>query len=61
MIKSLEDFDREPYSGDVDTVTGFALVASANTCFVWKYTQVRACSSILLTFIYAAPLLSRLS
>lgn len=35
-----EDFDREPYTGDVDTVTGFALVASSNTCFVWKYAQV---------------------
>lgn len=39
-----QDFDREPYTGDVDTVTGFALVASATTCFVWKYAQVRVCT-----------------
>ncbi|KAI0748169.1 Non-repetitive/WGA-negative nucleoporin C-terminal-domain-containing protein [Daedaleopsis nitida] len=33
------DFYREGYTGDVDPVTGFAVVASLETCFVWKYSQ----------------------
>ncbi|KAI0807541.1 hypothetical protein C8Q74DRAFT_1213431 [Fomes fomentarius] len=33
------DFYREGYTGDVDPVTGFAVVASLDTCFVWKYSQ----------------------
>ncbi|KAL0570251.1 hypothetical protein V5O48_011713 [Marasmius crinis-equi] len=32
------DFMRELYSGEIDTVTGFALVASAQTCFVWQHS-----------------------
>jgi len=35
------DFYRDSYSGDVDPLTGFALVASAQTCFVWNHAQVR--------------------
>lgn len=35
------DFFRDAYTGDVDTLTGFAVVASLRTCFVWKYSQVR--------------------
>ena len=35
------DFYNEGYTGDVDPVTGFAVVASLETCFVWKYSQVR--------------------
>ena len=34
------DFFQEGYTGDVDPVTGFAVVASLETCFVWKYSQV---------------------
>ncbi|KAI0636924.1 Non-repetitive/WGA-negative nucleoporin C-terminal-domain-containing protein [Trametes polyzona] len=33
------DFFRDAYTGDVDTLTGFAVVASLRTCFVWKYSQ----------------------
>ncbi|KAF9265417.1 methyltransferase type 11 [Marasmius fiardii PR-910] len=32
------DFIRELYSGEIDTVTGFALVTSAQTCFVWQHS-----------------------
>lgn len=28
------------YSGEIDTLTGFALVASVQTCFVWQHAQV---------------------
>ena len=38
------DFYRDSYSGDVDPLTGFALVASAQTCFVWNHAQVRPSS-----------------
>ncbi len=41
------DFYREAYTGEVDTETGFALVASAERCFVWNYSQVH------ITYIYA--------
>jgi nuclear pore complex protein Nup133 len=37
----LPDFYRDSYGGDVDPLTGFALVASAQTCFVWNHAQVR--------------------
>ncbi|KXN86872.1 hypothetical protein AN958_09467 [Leucoagaricus sp. SymC.cos] len=33
------DFFKDPYNGSVDTVTGFALVASVQTCFVWQHVQ----------------------
>ncbi|KAI0957243.1 hypothetical protein AcW1_005700 [Taiwanofungus camphoratus] len=33
------DFYRDAYTGDVDPLTGFAVVASRETCFVWKYSQ----------------------
>ncbi|KAG6898380.1 hypothetical protein C0992_009055 [Termitomyces sp. T32_za158] len=33
------DFFRDAYTGDIDTLTGFALVASAQTCFVWQHAQ----------------------
>uniref|UniRef100_A0A0W0FLK8 Uncharacterized protein n=1 Tax=Moniliophthora roreri TaxID=221103 RepID=A0A0W0FLK8_MONRR len=31
------DFLRELYSGEIDTVTGFALITSAQTCYVWQH------------------------
>lgn len=37
------DFKVDPYSGEIDTVTGFALVTSVQTCFVWHHAQVRQC------------------
>ncbi|KAG6874188.1 hypothetical protein C0995_003734 [Termitomyces sp. Mi166 len=33
------NFFRDAYTGDIDTLTGFALVASAQTCFVWQHAQ----------------------
>lgn len=36
----LSDFQRDAYTGDVDTLTGYAVVASRETCFVWNYAQV---------------------
>ncbi|CAL1704556.1 unnamed protein product [Somion occarium] len=36
------NFYRDAYTGDIDTLTGFALVASAETCFVWNYSQALA-------------------
>ncbi|GLB34911.1 putative non-repetitive/WGA-negative nucleoporin C-terminal [Lyophyllum shimeji] len=47
------DFFREPYTGDVDTVAGFALVASARTCFVWQYAQ--ALKGTPTCYIFACP------
>jgi nuclear pore complex protein Nup133 len=41
-----EDFYREAYTGEIDTVTGFALVASTQTCFVWQHAQVSVQLSI---------------
>jgi hypothetical protein len=35
------DFYGDAYTGEIDTVTGFALVASTQTCFVWQHAQVR--------------------
>jgi len=37
------DFCKTPYTGEIDTTTGFALVASAQTCFVWQHAQVCRC------------------
>ncbi|KIL69792.1 hypothetical protein M378DRAFT_69338 [Amanita muscaria Koide BX008] len=33
------DFYRDAYTGEIDTVTGFSLVASVQTCFVWQHAQ----------------------
>lgn len=35
------DFKVDPYSGEIDIITGFALVTSVQTCFVWQHAQVR--------------------
>jgi len=34
VILMISDFKVDPYSGEIDTVTGFALVTSVQTCFV---------------------------
>jgi len=39
----------EAYSGAVDTVIGFALIVSVQTCFAWQYVQVG------LTLVYTQP------
>ncbi|EKM55617.1 uncharacterized protein PHACADRAFT_256352 [Phanerochaete carnosa HHB-10118-sp] len=33
------DFCRDAYTGEVDTASGFALVASTDKCFVWNHSQ----------------------
>lgn len=33
------DFFKDAYNGAVDILTGFALVVSAQTCFVWQHVQ----------------------
>ncbi|KAF7796965.1 hypothetical protein EIP86_008153 [Pleurotus ostreatoroseus] len=33
------DFYHDAYTGEVDTETGFAMIASAERCFVWNYSQ----------------------
>jgi nuclear pore complex protein Nup133 len=39
-LPPVADFNKDQYSGEIDTVTGFALVASAQSCFVWQHSQV---------------------
>ena len=34
------DFYNDLYTGEIDTATGFSLVASEQTCFVWQHAQV---------------------
>ncbi|KZT70169.1 hypothetical protein DAEQUDRAFT_709105 [Daedalea quercina L-15889] len=38
VLKSA-DFFRDAYTGTVDAETGYAVVSSQETCFVWKYAQ----------------------
>ncbi|TDL24789.1 hypothetical protein BD410DRAFT_813702 [Rickenella mellea] len=33
------DFTRDAFTGDVDTSTGYSLIASSETCFVWQHAQ----------------------
>ncbi|KAI0831351.1 hypothetical protein BC628DRAFT_1311430 [Trametes gibbosa] len=47
------DFYRDAYTGDVDTLTGFAVVASLRTCFVWKYSQ--ALTGTPTCYIFSCP------
>ncbi|EIW51716.1 uncharacterized protein TRAVEDRAFT_136690 [Trametes versicolor FP-101664 SS1] len=47
------DFYRDAYTGDVDTLTGFAVVASLRTCFVWKYSQ--ALTGTPTCYIFGCP------
>ncbi|KAF7967089.1 hypothetical protein HWV62_35891 [Athelia sp. TMB] len=47
------DFYGDSYSGDIDTVTGFALVVSARTCFVWQHHQ--ALKGIPTCYIFSCP------
>ncbi|KAJ7582654.1 hypothetical protein C8J56DRAFT_955381 [Mycena floridula] len=47
------DFYRDSYAGCIDTLTGFALVASIQTCFVWQHAQ--ALKSIPTCYIFACP------
>lgn len=47
------DFCKTPYTGEIDTTTGFALVASAQTCFVWQHAQ--AIKGTPTCYIFACP------
>ncbi|CAK5277413.1 unnamed protein product [Mycena citricolor] len=47
------DFLVDAYTGDIDTLTGFALVASAQTCFVWQHAQ--AVKGIPTCYIFSCP------
>ncbi|THH33962.1 hypothetical protein EUX98_g282 [Antrodiella citrinella] len=47
------DYYQDAYTGDIDTLTGFALVASVETCFVWKYTQ--ALTGTPTCYIFSCP------
>ena len=35
-----EDFYADSYAREIDTLSGFALIASVQSCFVWQHAQV---------------------
>ncbi|KAG1756709.1 uncharacterized protein EDB91DRAFT_1241762 [Suillus paluster] len=37
------DFYSQSWTGAVDAITGYALAASSNTCFVWQHTKPTTC------------------
>ncbi|KAG7451103.1 uncharacterized protein BT62DRAFT_882814 [Guyanagaster necrorhizus] len=39
MVLKQADFYGGEYTGGIDTLTGFALVASSQTCYVWQHSQ----------------------
>ncbi|KAJ3755523.1 hypothetical protein EV360DRAFT_96127 [Lentinula raphanica] len=47
------DFYRDVYSGEIDTLTGFALVVSMKTCFVWQHAM--AVKGIPICYIFTCP------
>ena len=51
---SFADFYGDSYSGAIDTLTGYALVASARTCFVWQHAQ--AIRGTPTCYIFSCPL-----
>ncbi|KAF8910963.1 methyltransferase type 11 [Gymnopilus junonius] len=53
QVLRIADFNLEPYSGGIDTVTGFALVTSFQTCFVWQHAQ--AIKGIPTCYIFSCP------
>ncbi|KDQ60778.1 hypothetical protein JAAARDRAFT_190924 [Jaapia argillacea MUCL 33604] len=53
VLKSA-DFFRDAYTGDIDTLTGFALVSTIQTCFVWQHAQ--ALTGIPTCYIFSCPL-----
>ncbi|KAI0065375.1 hypothetical protein BV25DRAFT_1880143 [Artomyces pyxidatus] len=48
------DFFRDAYAGDIDTLTGFALVVTSKTCFVWQHTQSLA--GVPTCYIFSCPM-----
>ncbi|KII88453.1 hypothetical protein PLICRDRAFT_110437 [Plicaturopsis crispa FD-325 SS-3] len=51
------DFYGDDYTGAIDTLTGFALVASSQTCFVWQHAQASHCAlkGTPTCYIFACP------
>ncbi|EGO21494.1 hypothetical protein SERLADRAFT_451525, partial [Serpula lacrymans var. lacrymans S7.9] len=47
------NFYGDSYSGEIDTLTGFALIVSMRTCFVWQHAQ--ALKSTPTCYIFACP------
>ncbi|KAJ7452358.1 hypothetical protein B0H11DRAFT_1742097 [Mycena galericulata] len=47
------DFYADAYSGVIDTLTGFALIASGQTCFVWQHAQ--AVKGTPTCYIFSCP------
>lgn len=47
------DFYRDPYTGSIDTLTGYALVSSDKTCFVWQHAQ--AVKGTPTCYIFSCP------
>ncbi|KAI0054126.1 hypothetical protein FA95DRAFT_1530133 [Auriscalpium vulgare] len=47
------DFIREDYAGDIDSLTGFAVVVTSQTCFVWQHSQ--ALSGVPTCYIFSCP------
>ncbi|TFK76396.1 hypothetical protein BDN72DRAFT_755585 [Pluteus cervinus] len=52
VLKSA-DFYGDSYTGEIDTLTGFALVASSRTCFVWQHAQ--AVKGTPTCYIFSCP------
>ncbi|KAA1471121.1 hypothetical protein DENSPDRAFT_837049 [Dentipellis sp. KUC8613] len=48
------DFFRDAYTGEIDAMTGFALVATSQTCFVWQHSQ--ALSGVPTCYIFPCPM-----
>ncbi|CAA7271672.1 unnamed protein product [Cyclocybe aegerita] len=53
QVLRTSDFNIDQYSGEIDTVTGFALVTSVHTCFVWQHAQ--AIKGIPTCYIFSCP------
>ncbi|KAF8921233.1 hypothetical protein CPB85DRAFT_1428242 [Mucidula mucida] len=53
QVLKTADFYGGAYTGGIDTSTGFALVASAETCFIWQHSQ--AVKGIPTCYIFSCP------
>ncbi|KAF9476583.1 methyltransferase type 11 [Pholiota conissans] len=53
QVLRASDFNKDPYSGEIDTITGFALIVSVQTCFVWQHAQ--AIKGIPTCYIFSCP------
>ncbi|KAF8798054.1 hypothetical protein BYT27DRAFT_7203757 [Phlegmacium glaucopus] len=53
QVLRTSDFNKDLYSGEIDTLTGFALVTSVQTCFVWQHAQAR--KGVPTCYIFSCP------